>query len=221
MFRKFTVWTAVIVAVHSNNVLALQQSNSITQNDAYTTMSDLNSSSSTDNSIPSANEPTSLTSGLHAKDCNPNFPTESIESTITPSPVPTSTPEASPATNPTPLNAVTPTLPPEKTSTSTPSENTSLSANPISTTDDLGENGSDQTAQQANTQSSETNNVGSTSTVGLGLLATVAAVAAVGTAASRMKKAREDDADAALATPGDSHIHIEIKHTPTGGSTIL
>lgn len=52
-------------------------------------------------------------------------------------------------------------------------------------------------------------------------VAAVVAVAAVGVAASHIKKSRE--ADAALSTPGDNdnNIHIEIKRTPAGGSTIL
>ena len=79
----------------------------------------------------------------------------------------------------------------------------------------------DEAAQLVKTQSSDTSS-GSTfsSSAGLMIAGVVAAVAVVGVAVSQVKNAR--DADAALATPSDhENIHIEIRRTPDGGSTIL
>lgn len=230
MFCNFAVCTAVFVALHSNDALALQQGNSMTpstgarQDDVYTTAPGVTTSPSaattptleaadTTPPFPITVATTTTEEGLHSADCDPHFPTEPIESSSTPSPALTPPPGATPvATNP----------PPPETATPAPGtgKDSALNASPASTSDVLGDDAA-HSANQVNTQSTGNGTSKSTGTLTLGIFAVVAAVAAVGTAASRMKKSRENDLDAALATPGDSHIHIEIKHTPTGGSTIL
>ncbi|KAF4028610.1 hypothetical protein GN244_ATG19711 [Phytophthora infestans] len=131
---------------------------------------------------------------------------------------------ADPAETPavtTPTSTKGPVVTPAATTSTDVESSASKADDSASTTQESSSDNIEQTAQQANTQSGNENNDGtSTSTIGLALVGTVAAVAAVGVAAAQVKKAR--DADAALETPGDSeNIHIEIKRTPAGGSTIL
>ncbi|POM72779.1 Glycoside hydrolase, partial [Phytophthora palmivora] len=178
---------------------------------------------------PTATTPTAE-QGSHQTDCNPNFPTEETEAPVATPTATTATPAVTPAaTTATPdvtPAATTPTSPKQGVvtpapTTSTDVESSASKTNSASTTEDSGSDTIDQTAQQATTKSGEDSNKGGNSTVlTFCIIGAVAAVAAVGVAASRMKNARE--ADAALATPGDNeNIHIEIKRTPAGGSTIL
>lgn len=148
---------------------------------------------------PTASNPTP---DNHFKDCNPNFPKDIGE---TDAPIPAVTlPETTSAPPPPP--PVTPTMAPSV-----------IQTDALATKNDgIADESS---AHQANTQSGTASTSHTGSFVGVGVVGLIAAVAMVGTVASRMKKARE--ADAALATPGDSNIHIEIRRTPTGGSTIL
>ncbi|RMX69269.1 hypothetical protein KXD40_007662 [Peronospora effusa] len=271
MFRKLAVWTVVLVAVLSNDALALHQGNPFTpvtsegqMDDSYasktktpmdtpsiattpaspattvipTPVHEENLPTSPTGATPSVpttpktptagTEPLPVTSssttptvekGLHVSNCNPNFPSEKPEE------APKATPAVAPMTSdvkppaPTPAVVKPPTPTPAVVTPATP-----VQAHTTSTdvADSKTVKNSEETSQQANTQSG--NQSGETST-GMGAFAVVgliAAVAAVGVAVSQVKKSRDADADAALVTPGENeNIHIEVKSTPAGGSTIL
>ncbi|CAI5710387.1 unnamed protein product [Peronospora destructor] len=243
MFRKLAVWTVMLVAVLSNDALALHQGNAFTPiigrdqmggSHDFNTMTppDTPSTGATSSvpitlstsspTISAGTEPLLVTSsaktrtvekGVHVLDCNSNFPSEKPE-------------EASKATHAvkpaaSTLEVVTPAV-------STPNSRNSSVATPVqavTTATDVVDSktvsgNNEQTMQQANTQSGNQSGEASTGTGAFAGL--VAAVAAVGVAVSRVKKARDADADAALVTPGENeNIHIEIRNTPAGGSTIL
>ncbi|KAI9915949.1 hypothetical protein PsorP6_006942 [Peronosclerospora sorghi] len=244
MLRKFGVCMAMLVAVHSNDALARQLGNSFTPparddpEDSYSSMTkgqsptiaagDLDPSTSPPilagitptrsappidgtptlkvMTIPNARTDTPVgktletDEGTHSRDCNPNFPHENTKDSET---------SAAAALKPVPKEM-------DKLS---PSPEGPVEA-PVAVDEQLDSTKSTEpTTQQVNTQSMDENSGTSTSSIGFVLVGAIAAVAAVGVFVAHMKKAR--DTDAALITPDDEAIHIEIRRTPAGGSTIL
>ncbi|CAH0479870.1 unnamed protein product [Peronospora belbahrii] len=176
----------------------------------------------------------------HVSDCIPNFPNEKKgdpktttgnPALFTPSSV-TADSSKPPETTPiTPESAdgskphMTTPITPESADGSKPYMTTPITpegvASTASQTNDLSMyTYSNEIANQANTQSSISHTGTKNYTLSIFIVATIAAVAAVGIAASHIKKPRS--VDDALVTPDDNEmIHIEIKRTPAGGSTIL
>ncbi|CAI5742472.1 unnamed protein product [Peronospora destructor] len=247
MFRKLAVWTVVLVAVLSNDALALHQGNAFTPmtggdqmggSHGFSTMTPpdtpstgatssapitLSTSSPTTSAgteplrvTPSAKTRT-VEKGAHVLDCNSNFPSEKPEE------APKATHAVKPATST--LEIVKPTVStPNLTNNSvvTPVQAVTPATDVVDSKTVSGNN--EQTMQQANTQSGNQSGEASTGTGTFAFVGCVAAVATIGVAVSRVKKARDADADAdaALVTPGENeNIHIEIRNTPAGGSTIL
>uniref|UniRef100_A0AAV1TTG7 Uncharacterized protein n=1 Tax=Peronospora matthiolae TaxID=2874970 RepID=A0AAV1TTG7_9STRA len=246
MFHKLAVCTAVIAAVLSDETLAVPQGTSLPPSTTDGSPEGPYMPAGTEGYppiTPSAMNPVKETSS-HVSDCEPNFPPEhkNEEQGTEDAKVPTipagssapsvETPELPPVITPVkpqPSPAASPKEPqpsPVAPSSSTPEGPAAKTGVAMDEEEEKEEQKTkdeepEHAAQHVETQSTDdSENSKFSGSAGLMIAGVVAAVAVVGLAVSQVKKARETDA--ALATPGDhENIHIEIRRTPDGGSTIL
>uniref|UniRef100_M4BS06 RxLR effector candidate protein n=1 Tax=Hyaloperonospora arabidopsidis (strain Emoy2) TaxID=559515 RepID=M4BS06_HYAAE len=250
MFHKLAVCTVVIAAVLSDETLALPQGSSHLPTTTGGSPEDSYTPTGTEGyprTTPSAMNPVKETS-LHLSDCEPNFPPENKneekgteDAKVSTTPAGNSAPPVITPVKPQPPIAETPKgpqPPPAAPIAETPKGPQPPPVAPISSTTPGGpaaKTGAAMEEEEQKTKDEETEHAAQhvktqsidegegskfSGSAGLAIAGVVAAVAVVGLAVSQVKKARETDA--ALATPGDhENIHIEIRRTPDGGSTIL